>query len=265
VSAPRARNLLEDLNINAPYATEVRRLLQTLSRQDNEQSRKVTMMASAGRGEGKSTLCALLAIISAKIFHRRTLIIDSDMRRPTMHYLIGLPQRPGLFDALQGSQPLEVIARPTPLLNLFAITSGRPTGAIGESYNDSAFASMLQTLRPKYDAIFIDAPPVVPVVEPLMIAEHVDSVLVVAMAGRTPLMMVRRMRQLIDPIFDKVAGIVLNNAVEGLPYYYDYRYYGYGEQPAARGSRTPRAPAGGLAPGGARGRESGIHGGGRTN
>ena len=265
MSGPRARNLLEDLNINAPYATEVRRLLQTLSRQDTEQSRKVTMMVSAGRGEGKSTLCALLAIISAKIFHRRTLIIDGDMRRPTMHYLIGLPQRPGLFDALSGSQPLEVIARPTPLLNLFAITSGRPTGAIGESYNDNAFGAMVEQVRPKYDAIFIDAPPVVPVVEPLMMAEHVDSVLVVAMAGRTPLMMVRRMRQLIDPIFEKVSGIVLNNAVEGLPYYYDYRYYGYGEQPA-RGSRTPRAPGmGGLAPGGPRGRESGAHGGGRTH
>ena len=250
MAGSRARNLLEDLNINAPYATEVRRLLQTLARQDADQNRKVYMMASAGRGEGKSTICALLAIISAKIFHRRTLIIDGDMRRPTIHYLIGLPQRPGLFDALQRSQPLEVIARPTPLLNLFAITSGRPTGAIGESYNDQAFAAVLEKLRPQYDMIFIDAPPIVPVVEPLMMAEHVDSVLVVAMAGRTPLMLVRRMRQLIDPIFPKVSGVVLNNAVEGLPYYYDYRYYGYGEQPSARGAvHTRRAPGtGGFPP-----------------
>jgi capsular exopolysaccharide synthesis family protein len=263
VTGPRARNLLEDLNVNAPYATEVRRLLQTLARQDSERDHKVYMMASAGRGEGKSTVCALLAIISAKIFHRRTLIIDGDMRRPTIHYLIGLPQRPGLYDALQGSQPLEVLTRPTPLLNLSAITSGRPSGSIGESYNDHAFAAMLEKLRPKYDMIFIDAPPIVPVVEPLMMAEHVDSVLVVAMAGRTPLMMVRRMRQLIEPIFSKISGVVLNNAVEGLPYYYDYRYYGYAEQPSARGaSRTPRAPGmtGGLAPGGGTRREGGFHG-----
>ena len=121
---------------------------------------------------------------------------------------------------------------------------------------------MLEKLRPKYDMIFVDAPPIVPVVEPLMMAEHVDSVLVVAMAGRTPLMMVRRMRQLIEPIFSKISGVVLNNAVEGLPYYYDYRYYGYGEQPSARGAaRTPRTPGtGGFASGGMTRQESGFHG-----
>jgi Mrp family chromosome partitioning ATPase len=102
-------------------------------------------------------------------------------------------------------------------------------------------------VRPKYDIIFIDAAPVVPVVEPLLMAEHVDSVLVVAMAGRTPLMLVRRMRQLIDPILPKVSGVVLNNAVEGLPYYYDYRYYGYGEQPLPKRIRTTARSTGPVA------------------
>jgi len=107
----------------------------------------------------------------------------------------------------------------------------------------------------------------VPVVEPLMMAEHVDSVLVVAMAGRTPLMLVRRMRQLIEPIFPKISGVVLNNAVEGLPYYYDYRYYGYAEQPIARGSsRTPRAPGtGGFTAGGGTRPQSGVHGSGHQD
>jgi capsular exopolysaccharide synthesis family protein len=239
-----SRNLLEEFNINAPHVTEVRRLLQTLTREEAGRDRKVYMMASAGRGEGKSTVCALLSIIAAKIFHRRTLVIDGDMRRPTLHYLLGLPQRPGLYDVLHHIKPLEVVTRHTPVSNLFAITSGRPTGSAGEAYIDSEFANLLETVRPQYDLIFVDAAPVVPVVEPLMMAEHVDSVLVVAMAGRTPLMMVRRMRQLIDPIHSKVSGVVLNNAVEGLPYYYDYRYYGYGEQPLPKRIRTTARSAG---------------------
>ena len=264
---PGSRNLLEDFNINAPHVTEVRRLLQTLARQDAGQNRKVYMMASAGRGEGKSTVCALLAIIAAKIFHRRTLVIDGDMRRPTIHYLLGLPQRPGLFDALHGIQPLDIVVRPTPLTNLYAITSGRATGQIGEAYNDAAFASVLEEVRPKYDVVFIDAAPVVPVVEPLMMAEHVDSILVVAMAGQTPLMLVRRMRQLIEPILPKVSGVVLNNAVEGLPYYYDYRYYGYGEQPFPKRVRTTaRTPGpGGPHPGGHSVGEGGFHAGGKQD
>jgi capsular exopolysaccharide synthesis family protein len=258
-----ARSLLDDFNINAPHVTEVRRLLQTLARQDAGQNRKVYQMTSAGRGEGKSTVCALLAIISAKIFHRRTLVIDGDMRRPTLHYLLGLPQRPGLFDALHGIQPLEVVTRPTPISNLFAITSGRATGQIGEAYDDEAFGQLLAEVRPKYDMVFVDAAPVVPVVEPLMMAEHADSVLVVAMAGRTPLMLVRRMRMLIEPILPKVSGVVLNNAVEGLPYYYDYRYYGYGEQAQQGRIRTTARSTGPAGPpsGGFSVREGGIHGG----
>jgi capsular exopolysaccharide synthesis family protein len=245
--------MLDDFDINAPHVTEVRRLLQTLARQDAAQAHKVYMMASAGRSEGKSTVCALLAIISAKIFHKRTLVIDGDMRRPTLHYLLGLPQRPGLFDALHGHQPLEIVIRPTPISTLYAITSGRPTGSIGEAYDDDEFAALIESVRPKYDLIFIDAAPVVPVVEPLLMAEHVDSVLVVAMAGRTPLMLVRRMRQLIEPILPKVSGVVLNNAVEGLPYYYDYRYYGY-ETPSKRGRSTGRSAARAAA-----GRSAGAH------
>ncbi len=240
------RNLLEEFNINAPHVTEVRRLLQTLTRQDAGQHKKTYMMASAGRGEGKSTICALLAIISAKIFHRRTLVIDADMRRPTLHFLLGLPQRPGLYDALHRIQPLDIVTRPTPISTLFAITSGRP-GNPGEAYLDDEFQALLEEVRPKYDVIFVDAAPVVPVVEPLLMAEHVDSVIVVAMAGRTPLMLVRRMRQLIEPILPKVCGVVLNNAVEGLPYYYDYRYYGY-EQPLPKRIRTTARSSGASAP-----------------
>src|SRR3989442_12538745 len=114
------------------------------------------MMASAGRGEGKSTICALLAIISAKIFHRRTLVIDGDMRRPTLHYLLGLPQRPGLYDALHRFQPLEIVTRPTPLSTLFAITSGRPAN-VGEAYIDAQLGALLEEGQPHADVIFTRA------------------------------------------------------------------------------------------------------------
>ncbi len=231
------RNLIQDFNINAPYVTEVRRLLQTLARQDAGSERKVYMMTSPRRGEGKSTICALLAIISARIFHKRTLVIDSDLRRPAAHWLLGISQGPGLYELMHGTVSIEDATRPTFLSTLFAITSGRPSGSMGEAYVDSAFASLLAELRPRYDVIFVDAAPVVPVIEPLLIAEHVDAILVVAMASRTPLMLVRRMRQLLEPLMPKVSGVILNNAVEGLPYYYDYRYYGY-EQSAPKRTRA---------------------------
>jgi Mrp family chromosome partitioning ATPase len=77
-----------------------------------------------------------------------------------------------------------------------------------------------------------------------MMAEHADGLLLVAMAGRTPISMIRRMKGILAPVSAKVAGAIVNNATEGLPYYYDYSYYGY--KPLL--SRRDRKKAGGPKP-----------------
>jgi Mrp family chromosome partitioning ATPase len=92
----------------------------------------------------------------------------------------------------------------------------------------------MKKVRSDFELVFVDAAPVVPVVEPMMIAEHVDGILVVAMVGRTPLTLIRRFKQIVAPAESKISGIILSNAVDGLPYYYDYRYYGYGRAAARR-------------------------------
>jgi capsular exopolysaccharide synthesis family protein len=221
------RSLLSEFSPDAPYVTEARRLLQSLMRKHTDSACKVYMVTSAARGEGKSTICGVLGLVAARIFHKRTLIIDGDMRRPTMHQLLDISVKPGLYEVLSGEATLDLACRPTTLPLLHAIPSGRPRLHPHDAYDDEAFARLLTGLRPSYDLIFVDAAPAVPVVEPVMMAEHVDSLLLVAMAGRTPVSMVRRMRSILEPVADKVIGGILNNATEGLPYYYDYSYYGY--------------------------------------
>ena len=221
------RSLFTEFSTDAPYVTEARRLLQSLMRQHRGPACRVYMVSSAGRGEGKSTICGLLGIVAARIFHRHTLIIDADMRRPTMHQLLDLSQKPGLYEILHGTASLDLARRPTTLPLLHAIPSGKPGSHVSDSYDDEGFEKLLQSVRPSYDLIFIDAAPIVPVVEPIMMAEHVDGILLVAMAGRTPITMIRRMRGILSPVASKVAGAIVNNATEGLPYYYDYSYYGY--------------------------------------
>lgn len=221
------RSLFTEFSTDAPYVTEARRLLQSLMRQHRGPACRIYMVSSAGRGEGKSTISGLLGIVAARIFHRHTLIIDADMRRPTMHQLLDLSQKPGLYDLLHGAATLDLARRPTTLPLLHAIPSGKPGSHVSDAYDDEAFEKLLQSVRPSYDLIFIDAAPIVPVVEPIMMAEHVDGILLVAMAGRTPITMIRRMRGILAPVANKVAGAIVNNATEGLPYYYDYSYYGY--------------------------------------
>jgi protein-tyrosine kinase len=230
-SKRRRKNLLDSLALDAPYVTETRRLLQNLYRLQMKAKTEIRsyMVTSAGRGEGKSTTCALMAIISARVFHKRTVIIDGDLHRPTVHSLLGVSRGPGLFDILRKGTAIPDATRSTPIPLLSVIPSGYPKDFASEWYAEERFSQLLQELRPKYDVIFVDAPPSLPAIEPILIAEHVDALLIIAMAGRTPLAMVRRSMQILAPVADKIAGIILNNAVDGLPYYFNYRYYGYEE------------------------------------
>jgi capsular exopolysaccharide synthesis family protein len=246
---PRSRrnNLIRDYNAEAPYVTEVRRLLQTLLREGKRDGRKVYLLTSASRGEGKSTISGLLAIGAARFFGQKTLLIDGDPRRPTQHQLFDVSKKPGLFEVLHGRSSLESAVRPTAIPTLSVMTSGDSTGPDSEAYRDDAFARLVRRVRDEYDLVIVDSPPIVPVAEPLMMSEHVDGVLLVVMAGKTPVNLIRRMKQIIEPVSTKVVGVVLNNALDGLPYYYDYRYYGYRQSGPSR-IRKQHPDAGVAAP-----------------
>jgi len=226
---PLRKNLLNELSLDAPYVTETRRLLQNLYRQQKNAPSEVRtyMVTSASGGEGKSTICSLMAILSAKIFHKRTLLIDGDLHRPSAHALVGIARGPGLYEVLRRALSPREVTRATSLPLLSVIPSGYPREEIGGAYSDEEFARLLHDLRSSYDVIFVDAPPAVPALEPVLMAEHVDGIVVVAMAGRTPLAMVRRSMQILEPMKRKIVGIVLNNAVDALPYAFNYRYYGF--------------------------------------
>ena len=223
------RNLLESLELDDPCYTETRRLLQNLYRQQKggPMDARAYLVTSAVRGEGKSTICGLMAIVSARIFHKRTLIVDGDLHHPTVHSLLGIPRGPGLFEVIRGRATSRDATQSTWLPLLHAMPSGYPRESIGEWYDDGAFHRLLQELRPNYDVVFVDAPPTVPAVEPILMAEHVDALVLVAMAGRTPLALARRTMQILAPVTEKIAGVILNNAADGLPYFFNYRYYGY--------------------------------------
>jgi capsular exopolysaccharide synthesis family protein len=238
VSPPKRRNknLIDTFAIDAPYVTDTRRLLQILHRQQKAAATEIRtyMVTSAGSGEGKSTVCALMGLVSATIFHRKTLVVDGDPYLPTVHSLLGVARGPGLSDILRREAVIPEASHATSLPRLSVIPCGYPRGSASGAYNDEEFGQLLRDLRPSHDIVLVDAPPAVSTIEPILMAEHVDSIILVAMAGRTPLAMVRRSRQILEPFSGKIAGVVLNNAMEGLPYSYDYRYYGYGEK------KTPR-------------------------
>lgn len=243
LSKQSRKNLITELTLDAPSVTETRRLLQNLYRLERatQPATRCYMVTSATRGEGKSTICALMGIVSARVFHKRTLVVDGDLHRPTSHGLLGVSRGPGLFEAMRGTASVAAVTRATTLPLLSTIPSGYPREAISEWYDDENFERVLREVRPNYDVVFVDAPPTVPAIEPILMAEHVDSILVVAMAGRTPVAMVRRSMQILTPVAQKICGVVLNNAVDGLPYFFNYSYYGYDQPKHPKPRRRERS------------------------
>lgn len=193
---------------------------------------KVIVIASAIPGEGKSFVSANLAHVFALQSNRRALVIDADIRRAGgLSTLLGAPCTPGLTDYLLGEQPLEKIIQVSSLKNLYLIPCGKRTSKPGEIIGDSRFPALIEKLRPAFDWIIIDTPPVVPIADARTIADLADGVLLVVNARSTPAHLSKRASQ--EFRRESLLGVLLNRTSEPSATYYSAYGYGYGSDELA--------------------------------
>jgi succinoglycan biosynthesis transport protein ExoP len=169
----------------------------------------IVLLTSAVPGEGKSALVATLARVTA-IAGRRVLIVDCDLRRPNIHRSLNLPNQYGLADFLSGNATLPDVMRTDSRTGADVITAGSPTDNPEEIIRNPLFDQMLFNLRPQYDLILLDAPPVLPVSDTRILAEKASQCVVVVKWRRTPRKLVQlAIRQLTDAGAN-IAGVALN-------------------------------------------------------
>ncbi|UCF79173.1 MAG: CpsD/CapB family tyrosine-protein kinase [Candidatus Eiseniibacteriota bacterium] len=222
--------LRKALDVDSPVSTEFHRLYSRLVRLESQQKLSVLLVTSARREEGKTTTSALLGYTAAAHSDKRVVVVDCDLRRPRLHELFGLSQRVGVADALASLLPVSSVMKNTSLSNLKVITSGRGIGLPTGLFESSVFKETVAELRANFDLVIIDSAPVLPVSDAFLISGHCDGVLLVVMAGKTPIEVVARAGDLLNEGGGKILGAVINNAEEVLPYYYDYEYYGYEDE-----------------------------------
>jgi len=178
-------------------------------------------------GEGKSITSSYLAITAANLSQLNVVLVDFDLRRPKIHEYFNVGSRPGLADIIKGQMKIKAAARKSSIPNLQIISSGDAVHAVGELLDQADLSSIVQELKFYYDFVIIDSPPVIPVSDPLLIANYVDGVLMVVRAGSTQKEVVGRAVNLLHNASINVYGIVVNDYNDVLPYYYKDRYYGY--------------------------------------
>lgn len=208
---------------------------------------KILLFSSSGPEEGKSITISNLSVVFAQ-GGLRTLLIDADMRRSTIHKIFGLEKKePGLCNVLRGTnKPEEAIRKFTDFLmgelgpdqalkvpgldNLNILTSGSTPAIPAELLSSQEMAQLLQNLRGKYDIILIDAPPVLAVADVTIMADKADGVILVYRVGKTARSVLLRTKTQLLEAGAKVQGIVLNNISPTIEmhygYYYQYKYYG---------------------------------------
>lgn len=209
---------------------------------------KVIMVTSARPQEGKTTTSINTAIVLAQK-GVRVLLMDADLRRPSIHKTFGMGPRSGLSNVLTGSATLQQTIVASPILpNLFIMPAGTPPPNPAELLASSNMRDLLAELRGLYDHIVIDTPPTLSVTDAVVLSPRADATILVIRSGQTTKQALRRARDILMQVNAHVAGVLLNAVDLTSPdYYYYYEYQGkygqyYQEEPPVAGKETePKA------------------------
>jgi capsular exopolysaccharide synthesis family protein len=193
---------------------------------------KTILVTSALPQEGKSTTSINCAIVLAQK-DSRVLLIDADLRRPSIHKTLGLGPKMGLSDVLTGNATLQQVIMRSPVSpSLFILPAGTPPPNPAELLASSNMRDILAALREQYDHIVIDTPPTLSVTDAVVMSPSADAVILVIRSGQTTKQALRRSRELLVRVNARIAGVLLNAVDLRSPdYYYYYEYQGkYGNR-----------------------------------
>jgi polysaccharide biosynthesis transport protein len=210
------------VTVSAPQASvsEALRTIRAsilLSSADNPY--RLVLVTSANKGDGKTTLVSNLAITLAQASHR-TLLIDCDLRQSRVRRLFSLPKgKAGLVDFLTNQASLEEIICPTTVENLEVVTAGSVPPNPAELIGSQKMGQLLKLLKEHYDYILLDAPPVIPVADSLMLSRHVDGVIVVVRSNSTERVPAQETVRRLQRVKARILGVVLNDVAANSPHY----------------------------------------------
>ena len=218
----------------SPSAEAIRMLRANLEFAAAGQPINSLAVTSSNPSEGKSTVSANLAVVMAQA-GMRTVLIDGDLRKPTLHKIFGIPNDRGLTRLLtHADEQWQAYSTRVAVPNLTLIPSGPVPPNPADLLSIDAFPELLERIGKDADMVIIDTPPVLAVSDPLVIARRVDAVLLVAKAGQTRRDSLRHSAEALQQGNIRLIGVVLNQqkSKDGVGYYY-YEGYGPTTTPAA--------------------------------
>jgi len=200
-------------------------------------------VTSGGAGEGKSTTLCNLAYVCAQGGYS-VLLIDADLRRPSMHTHFDVSNTTGLTNYLTTNVQLEEVVVRTPVENLYFLPSGMLPADSAGILNSQRMTELITDAKSRFDLVLIDSPPILGVSDASVLANVADLTMLVVQHRKLPRHMLMRVKQTVENVGGKVLGVVLNNvdlrSDSQYAYYTSYyTYYSPNNSPAAPGSTRP--------------------------
>jgi capsular exopolysaccharide synthesis family protein len=224
-SGPLAGGLVKaDAELAAGYEESIRTLRNSILLTDFNRELRSLLVTSASPGEGKSTIAAHLAMSHAEQGHM-TILIDGDLRKPSVQKRFNLTATTGLTTALLGEHEWrEALIQPEGYPNLHILAAGPPSRRAGDLVC-RALEALLEEAQREYQLVILDAPPLLGFAEPLQMATLTDGVIVVTRAGATNRQQVATVLATLNRLRANVVGLVLNQVVKDMSD--SYTYCGY--------------------------------------
>lgn len=234
--APRDQGLIHRLKVESPLGLEFRRIYLNLARARGRTLPRTLMITSSARGEGKTTTSACLGITLAREHREKVLLVDFDLRSPTLHRALGLPSSSwGLSQMLQQRTFDERFVRQTALPTLDFLSAGKSERPAAELVDPESVEWFLREATERYPLVVLDSPPNLAVPDPLILGRAVEGVLYVIKAGSTIRKAAEYGVKVQREARDNLIGVLMNDVGEYLPQYYGYKTNYYGYTPEAAG------------------------------
>lgn len=221
--ASKIRHLITKLNPRSPISEQYRTIRTNLQFASVDEDLKTMLVTSPGPGAGKSITTANLAVVYAQQ-GRKVLLIDADMRKPTVHYTFRLDNLNGLSNILVGESTLTEAIATTEVDNLDIISCGPIPPNPSELLGSRKMRTLIHEANLLYDLIIFDTPPVLAVTDSQILADIVDGALMVVRSNNTENEDAIKAKEALEPAQAKLLGAILNDREKKASNY--HYYYG---------------------------------------
>ncbi|WP_246625161.1 CpsD/CapB family tyrosine-protein kinase [Fictibacillus nanhaiensis] len=217
------RSLITHNNPKSPISEQYRTIRTNIQFAGVDKEFKTLMVTSAGPGEGKSTTAANLAVVLAQQ-GKSVLLIDGDLRKPTVHYTFKVSNIYGVTNVLTRQKTLNETVVSSKIPDLDVLPSGPVPPNPSELINSKSMNQLIEDAKSSYDYILFDTPPVMAVTDAQLLSNKVDGVILVVSSGKTQIEGAVKAKELLVHAKANLIGSVLNGKdVRNENYYY---YYG---------------------------------------